>query len=79
VTPVRAQEPQSAVSSIDPTPTAEGPAPAPVEDIGDLWRHVRHKPPPPDAGAAPQTAKKPFFFVSPSVSSKPSTGVSAKE
>ncbi|HVW03912.1 MAG TPA: BamA/TamA family outer membrane protein [Vicinamibacterales bacterium] len=49
-----------------------------LTDVGDVWRHLRHKS---DAAATSsdrtpaQTAKHPFFFFSPSFGSKPSTGL----
>lgn len=50
-----------------------------VVDLGDLWHHLRHVTPQagaPGGDAPAQSAKRPFFFVSPSISSKPSTGLS---
>jgi hypothetical protein len=47
-----------------------------TQDIGDLWRGVRHK-----AGAPGDTAiaesPKPFLVVAPTIGSKPSTGLTA--
>jgi hypothetical protein len=64
------------LSSNDPQPKSSS------KDVGDLWRAVRHKVfssykvfPPADPEST-TSAKKPFFFISPSVSSKPSTGLS---
>ena len=49
-------------------------------DVGDVWHHIRHVTPQagtPGGYAPAQTAKRPFFFFSPSISAKPSTGFSA--
>jgi hypothetical protein len=74
-TPAAAQQTPS-VAPDDRAAESDPPAKN-AKDVGDLWRHVRHKPLPFDAAEMEQSPKKPFFFVSPSVSSKPSTGFSA--
>jgi hypothetical protein len=56
--------------SQDPAPP---PQPAHATDVGDLWHHLLNKP---SSSADPQaSANRPFFFVTPSVSVKPSTGL----
>jgi hypothetical protein len=85
--PLQAQEDGpaafTALPSVAPTDAAGEPEqsppgsnPKPMIDVGDLWRHVRHKTAPPPDSTAGQSAKRPFFFISPSVSSKPATGLS---
>jgi len=55
---------------------APDPSPSPTpKDVGDVWRHVRRKPQPQADADGTQSAKKPFFFATPSFSSKPSTGL----
>lgn len=62
-----------------PLPIESGVPPAlgssSVVDLGDLWHRVHHSNKQADDRPADQSAKKPFFFVSPSVTSKPSTGL----
>src|SRR5579872_1935232 len=53
----------------------ESPSPK-VVDVGDLWRWVRHRMASAEGAASGPVAARPFFFISPSVSSKPSTGLS---
>jgi hypothetical protein len=75
--PVVAQEQAIGVPSADdPASVSDDPSLKGSKDVGDLWRFVRHKTGPPDDLASTQSAKRPFFFISPSVSSKPSTGLS---
>lgn len=73
--------PQEA-SPTPPTPAvapASAPQAVPVTDLGDMWHRLRNKPAgdPADPAAPPtaQSAQRPFFFVSPSISAKPSTGL----
>lgn len=46
----------------------------PTVDTGDLWRTVRHRPPPTDDDAS---AEHPFFTIAPTITAKPSTGLAA--
>jgi hypothetical protein len=67
-------------SAQEPAPALGAPVAAAVpnvKDVGDLWRFVRHKQLSADDPAATRSEDRPFFFISPSVSSKPSTGLSA--
>jgi hypothetical protein len=63
-----------APDSPEESPT-EQPPQKKLVDVGDLWRHLRGKTAPPQDQATALSARKPFFFVSPSVSAKPSTGL----
>jgi len=81
-TPAPTSPPQIADAAVSaPTPpVVTGAAESHLVDVGDLWHHVRHVTPQagtPSGYAPVQTAKHPFFFFSPSFSSKPSTGFSA--
>jgi hypothetical protein len=58
------------------TPAVTAPQGTPVVDLGDLWHRFRHDAPQAGIDAPAQSAKRPFFFLSPSISSKPSTGLS---
>jgi hypothetical protein len=76
-TSVFAQDPAASTpGGAAPPQTTEAPAP-PTIDIGDLWHRLRGKPAPAAGTNASdaQSAKRPFFFVTPSVSAKPSTGL----
>lgn len=82
VTPAAAQNlPAAAPPPVADSETASAAATTTAttstKDVGDLWRHLRHKPQSSEQIAASQSPKKPFFFLSPSISSKPSTGFSA--
>jgi hypothetical protein len=71
----------SAIAATDahaqPAPAAPQAATAPARpalmDVGDLWRLIRHKPPPPPETAADRL--KPARAFVPTISSKPSTGL----
>jgi hypothetical protein len=45
-------------------------------DVGDLWHHVRHRPEDENAASEPAIRQR-FFVVAPTVTSKPSTGITA--
>jgi outer membrane protein assembly factor BamA len=65
----RAADDKAAAGGGDPAPAVPD-----TVDAGDVWRHVRHKPPA-DPDASADQPEKPFFFVAPSITSKPSTGL----
>jgi outer membrane protein assembly factor BamA len=48
--------------------------PSSTTDVADLWRRIRNKEPKPDESDT-QQSRKPFWFVSPAITSKPSTGL----
>jgi len=73
--PVAAQD-QPAPPPDESVPAAVVVPPVGLKDVGDVWRHIRHKTAAREADVSSQSPKKPFFFVSPSISSKPSTGLS---
>jgi hypothetical protein len=87
--PVSAQNAASALAPDSPASDAEAASASdPVDssmvasntkspaDVGDLWHRVRRRTQVGQLAGSAQSAGKPFFFVSPSISSKPSTGLS---
>jgi Omp85 superfamily domain len=60
-----------------PTPDPATSSLAPTLDVGDLWRHVVHKDAPRDERSAAAGDTKPFVVLAPTITSKPSTGLTA--
>jgi outer membrane protein assembly factor BamA len=68
VSDARAQPPAEAPAGTTPTDST-----AQSTDVGDLWRLIRHKPPP--TASEQEDYRRPARAIAPTISSKPSSGL----